>query len=117
MERKTIRLFKEYQGNIIEAFEHLKLRDQDEYTRLLSDAEKVIQRARRSLPTGEFGLFSTCAERALQILRKCHSLGLSNLKKRLLEYRVLNTLEFLLEQHDNLRLQKLQGQNKTTQAA
>lgn len=117
MERKTVKLFREYQENILRAFEQLRLRDQEEYTRLLGDAEKIVERARKSLPAGEYSVFSTCANRAIEVLGKCHALGLSNLKKRLAEYRILNTLQYLLEQYDNLRQQRAEAQSKSPLAA
>ena len=117
MKETAIRLFREFEENVLLAFEHLQGENETLYGHFMREADDVVLRARAILREKDYLLFSTCTDRTLDILRKCHTLGLRNFKKRLTEFNVLATMQQLLQVRSPVKRRLLQDNASFLQAA
>lgn len=88
----ALKIYFEFEAYILEAYELLRLNDSMGYERSMRKAERVSVTASKRLDAVELTAFRTASERTRDVLRKCSALGLTNLEKRLREFRIVDLL-------------------------
>ncbi len=96
MGQAAVEFLNEYQSKITAAYLALREGDSDDYTILFCDARGIIDEGKRVLRAQEFAVFERAAHKSNEVLQKCAALGLSNLEKRLKEFRLAESMTRLL---------------------
>ncbi|MCB0336076.1 MAG: hypothetical protein KDD62_07205 [Bdellovibrionales bacterium] len=93
----ALRCFRVFQKELLAAFRCLADADREGYSEHLVVAHRELRVGRASLSKRDADVLYCCAARTVDVLKKCSSLGLKNLPKRLEEYRLEQALVALLE--------------------
>lgn len=94
---------KEYQSVLVQAYERLRAGDKAGYSAAVARAASITSSARRELSRRELDLYVRFARRSAEVVRKCNSLGLRHLDRRLAEFRLVEALESLVTQRRRKR--------------
>ena len=85
---RAMQIFREFETHALRAYELLKAEDRSGYSRFIQKADKVAAKASKLLNPCELETFRMAADRTYDVLKKCTALGLTNLEKRLREFRI-----------------------------
>lgn len=114
---QSLRIFNQYERNIVEAYDRLTDGDRRGYLSFLLRAEEILKKADKFLSKKEYNLLCLCAYKTQEVLKRCQALGIKNLKRRLSEYRFAEIIFRYKKERTQVRREELRAEFPFLRAA